>query len=222
MPRLIDLPNEVMHAVFGFVDVSDIENLAAYSPTMTTRAASILRVHHARQSRYSSISIDGCYHHNERINPLELLRDICKAPRLASYPTSLTIDCRMAAIERTISKEQAIMKEIMKEHSEQIFEMLVSSGCMRKKQADDLMNRAQDMVEPIDQRDTVNGLLLLVLPNLQSITISNYEWVGTSFESISNDIVRSCWFTFPSRPSTSGTLSRPAYSSSTKALRQPL
>ena len=153
--------------------------------------------HRERIKTYSELRYSGCFRHGHVDHPVELLREICLDEHTAFYPRILDIVCGEFsedyhdfddfADDGFMSDEEAILRDRDREIEQKFFdefesaigEKLSKALCYNDKNA----NIWQERLEG-DARSVALCLLLLLLPNLEELHITNFDCEGVNLESM--------------------------------------
>lgn len=93
MATLLKLANETLFQVIEDVQPEDILNFSLTCKFLSVLSEDALAQHAAKRKTYSEVTLYGCHRHEEALHPLTLITEICKDPKIASYPRSLKIEC---------------------------------------------------------------------------------------------------------------------------------
>ena len=206
MPNLLDLPNEILRSIIDCADPGDLDHFADSSPLLKSLATNALEVHHERKQEYMNIEVFGCHEHIGH-HPLYLLEQIYANPQLAWYPTSLRVECcgrngeehtdeDFAPLMKDEEFDQALKSgyydggsywesdavnvyKVMKVWAEDIRERVFDSGCFDEEDSKRWYNQVRR-----GNREAVLGLLLTLLPNLETIEFQGYSWMVSRFVEI--------------------------------------
>lgn len=204
MFNLLGLPTEVIYRIIECTDPGDLESFSASYPSLEA----VFRNALALQQRYSNLVLHGCHHGSfgstqyQGIHPLDLLRQICKNPRVAWHTTSLTIEscgCQEEQeeeheeedlvedeeLEERLSrgalfdewKEDAItVRKTMEDCAEDIEELVINSGYFNREGSERWYEHIRR-----GNRGAAFGLLLTLLPNLEVMKFRSYAWSARTF-----------------------------------------
>lgn len=212
MVHVLTFPNEILYRIIGFVDPGDLNHFSASCPLLKCLAQDALKVHQKRERWYTNVFIEGChresYHKSSGMlcglgnHPLHLLSEICKNPEVAWYPTSLTVKCcgyrekehyveelvEDEYLERLLDKGKLVdtwksdavfVRKTLEDWAEEIQDLVFDSGCFNKADKERWYNRIRR-----GNRGAALGLLLTLLPNLETMTFDKYTWNAWYFKQI--------------------------------------
>ena len=205
-PNLLDMPNETLSSLIDHVNPGDLEHFAQSSPLLKRLATNALEVHHERAQEYTKIMLDGCHHHVGG-HPVHLLEQICAKPQLTWYPTSLkVVSCGGDLNEHTDEEFAPLMDDeefdknmasgfydgrsnwetdainvykVMKIWAKDIRERIFDSGYFDEEDSERYYNQIRK-----GNRQAILGLLLTLLPNLETVLLVGYTWHATLFGEI--------------------------------------
>ncbi|KAM0801877.1 hypothetical protein BDR22DRAFT_961913 [Usnea florida] len=184
---LLSLPNEILGFIIDWVDPGDLNHFAESSPLLKSLATHALEVHHEREQEYTEIGVFSCHEHIGQ-HPLQLLEQICANPQVAWYPRSLTIECFLAGEEEQefaplmndeefdkkyeaeyfngdLCESDAInFYRVIKRWAEDIRVLVFHSGYFDEEESECWYNQIRK-----GNREAIVGLLLTLLPNLETI-----------------------------------------------------
>ena len=187
---LLGLPNEILGFIIDWVDPGDLNHLAESSPLLKRLATHALDVHHEREQEYTEIGVLGCLEHQFQ-HPLQLLEQICANPRVAWYPRSLKIKGYSARGKEHTDEEFAPLMadeefdqkykpeyfngdfwesdainvyRVIKFWAEDIRDLVFHSGYFDEGESECWYNQIRK-----GNREAIVGLLLTLLPNLETI-----------------------------------------------------
>lgn len=96
MPRLLELPNEVLHQIIQEIWPDDIENFASCCKILNELSQNALARHRGLRDKYNVINLDPNTVRHKVVNrdvrfthPVSFLRAILENPRIAYYPEEL-------------------------------------------------------------------------------------------------------------------------------------
>lgn len=195
MSGLLQLANETLYQMISNVSPDDVVNLSLCSKEIHRLCHDALELHQERTKSFSNIVFRECTIHKEGAHPIALLAEICNDWRVAYYVTSMTIDCFV------LDPWQAETDVEMKAPEGQDRDLAL--GFLFKKLRSDmqaLMSKSpyfekSNTFDGIPQycweevRDPALGLLLVLLPNLKSVSLSDYMWQAKSFRKVLGRIV---------------------------------
>ena len=193
---LLDLPNEILGSIIDRVDLGDLDHFAESSPLLKSLATHALEVHHERQQEYTHVEVFGCHEHIGP-HPLQLVERICANPQVAWYPTSLKVACCGGrGMEHSDEEFAPMMNDeefgkdfdseyfngnywesdvinvysVIKLWAEDIRDLVFHSGYFDQEGSECWYNQIRR-----GNREAVVGLLLTLLPNLETIEFEGYS-----------------------------------------------
>ena len=198
MPSLSDLSNEILDTIIENIRPDDILNFSLSSKWIHLLTKKALDQHKSWSPVYTHIVLHGCHRHRNDCHPMRLIRDICLDWRIGEYPRSLSVECcgideyedgetdsqnsdREDDAEET--KDSSTIRIILQDIKCCIKDKAMSSGYLSKSEIDDLCWLMKE-----GYRAAMIGLLLLFLPNLESICFKNYTWNASRLSGIVNTV----------------------------------
>ena len=188
MPSLLTLPTEILQNIIAQVNPDDLVSFCVCCKELNGAAVLHLGKHRERIETYSELHYSGCFGHGDDDHPVQLLRDICLDGQIAFYPKILSITCCEVPVdmddpnyEMSLSDEDlqakhqddAMFKEVFDEFRSIIVEKLSKMLGHNAKN----MNIWRQRFER-GTRGAVLCLLLLLLPNLERLHLSDSEFEG--------------------------------------------
>ena len=207
------LPNEILYTIIHHVDPGDLESFSASCPLFESMVKNALEKHRTLESLYTEVFIEGCYrvadHEILDMNrvsgqhPFSLLTEICEDPQVAWYPRSLKVEC-LGHNETEHSDEEeldddeysdeildddaevdewgsdaVVVRKSMEDYSKPIEGLVFDSGYFNKKRRERWFNHIRR-----GNRGATLGLLLTLLPNLETLYFENYTWEARQFKNV--------------------------------------
>ena len=176
----LNLPNEILGSIINYVDPGDLENFAESCPLLRCLATAALELHHERKQEYTNIELYGCYDHRDRgLHPLQLLEQICANPQVAWYPRSLKVVCcggwpldeyEYSVPEELKERDVINIDSVIKAWAEGIRDLVFHSGYFDEEESECWYNQICK-----GNRRVIAGLLLTLLPNLETIGLEAYN-----------------------------------------------
>ncbi|CAF9905735.1 hypothetical protein IMSHALPRED_003953 [Imshaugia aleurites] len=194
MPSLLDFSNETLYHIIEKISPSDILNFALCCSDLHRLAQKTLEMHGSWKQAYTSVVLRGCHRHPKRSHPLQLIRDICMDWRVGEFPKVLKVECcdkyeyndgesdneeqhEESRIWR--GEDSRTVTKLMAGIDGDIKDMALAPGFLPSSEVDDLCSLIRS-----GHKDAMIGLLLLLLPNLESICFEGYSWKADELSKI--------------------------------------
>lgn len=188
MSSLLSLPTEMLQGIIDRANPDDLINFSVCCKKIKGAAERRLRKHRERIKTYSKLRYSGCFKHEDAKHPVKLLREICLDEHVALYPRGLSITCCEVPDDlddfendenlwetALLAKQQdrETVREVFDEFESVIDEKLSKALCYNDKNISIWRQRLKR-----GARSTILCLLLLLLPNLEQIHLTNFECEG--------------------------------------------
>lgn len=182
MSRLLQLANETLFQIIDNVTPDDITNFVLCSKDFYRLGQDALQLHRAWKKAFSGVVFKGCGDHDEDAHPITVLAEICKDWRVAYYVRSMTIDCGEIEHEywqaetdlgTDLTKKDdraSAFDRLFQQYGSDIQSLMAGSPCFSGGNGIDC---APQYYWERD-RESVLGLLLISLPNVRSVSFSEY------------------------------------------------
>lgn len=147
-------------------------------------------------------------------HPLSLLTDICKNPQVAWYPRSLKVEClghneKEHADWELVADEELVFDEVVEEDDSAEIDEWRNDAVLVRQSMENYGEEIKDLVfnsgyfseggrerwfDHIRRgnRGAALGLLLTLLPNLETITFDKYTWKARYFKTVVERITKPC------------------------------
>lgn len=191
MAKIFDLPNELLAEIWSHVEEpKDIENFALTSKVIRSQSGKILQGHRKLTQAFSKFVIGG---QNSRVSAAGLLKKILKTPQVALYVREITVNScnsHWSIVEKGVNPLMALDPEagddgccyrhtpygdkdmtLFKQAAQKVEDLLGRFDSHIKYGAETLIRKIKDGAE-----QHVIAIILLVLPNLESLIIENHEF----------------------------------------------
>jgi len=190
MHGLLKLANETLYQIINNVTPNDITNFSLCSKEIHRLCQDALKLHHERKRTLSDMVFRGCWVHNEVAHPMTLVAEICNNWRVAYYVKSMTVDC--SELDHDLwhaetDEEMKAMKEQERALAADIF-FIEFGNDVQSLMAKSRYFRASDKVGSAfpyswqGDRGSLLALLLVLLPNLKSISLCEYPWEAEPYK----------------------------------------
>ncbi|KAF6241332.1 hypothetical protein HO173_000042 [Letharia columbiana] len=190
MPRLLDLPNEILDKIVDQIHPEDIINFSLSRLRIYRVARDAVSLHLERKTTYEDVVLHGCHRHAHNAHPLRLIQDICMDWRIGEYPKVLMIECcHHPCHPDNFSPEEddnyVEEYQIQKMEDDEVVQtiMPVIQGYIEEKVAQSRVSnqRRFDVGRLCDnvrngERDSAFAFLLFFLPNLEEICLAQSTW----------------------------------------------
>lgn len=186
MPSLLDFSNETLYLIIQNIHPHDILNFSLCRKEVHLLAKETLKEVKTWEQAYTHVVLHGCHRHRENSHPLRLIRDIYMDWRIGEFPKSLKVECcDFDAFDENESGNEDEDKEyevenreddittrtIMQEIESYTKDRAAKSGYLPSSELADLCGLIKEGC-----RAAMIGLLLLILPSLESISLLDYTW----------------------------------------------
>jgi len=195
MSGLLQLANEILYQIINNVSPDDIINLSLCSKEVHRLCHDALKLHQERTNSFSSMVFRECAIHKEGAHPIALLAEICNDWRVAYYVTSMTVDCfeleywqEEMDVEMETSEGQnrdLALDILFKKLSSDMQGLMSESPYLKKANTFDSIPQYCWK----DVRDSALGLLLVLLPNLKSVSLSDNMWQAKTCRKVLGRII---------------------------------
>lgn len=179
MSKLLQLANETIFQIFESVTPDDITNSVLCCKDLHRLGQDALQLHRAWKKAFSDLSFQGCEQHELDAHPMDFLAEICNDWRISYYVRSMAIACSYD--EERLWKEQTDRTITLKrEERALVFDELYAQF---GSDVQSLMAKFPHVLADYEgddsgvyiwkgEREPAFSLLLLLLPNLRSVSIS--------------------------------------------------
>lgn len=190
MPQLLDLPNEILLQIIAPTNVEDIESFSSCNKRIRLLFGPVLQLHMERKIKYSKTEL-GCSQTQTRFpHAIMLLRDVLESPAVALYPRTVVIgDCVNVSDnywpDRVPAHRQEAILEI-KDAIARCTELLSAhvDACPYIPMSDKLGWKGEICN---GNEFTALAFLIMLFPNLKSITISDVRfYLGRVSDAVKN------------------------------------
>ncbi|KAI4198192.1 MAG: hypothetical protein LQ350_005428 [Teloschistes chrysophthalmus] len=177
MPKLLDLPNELLDRIIGSVRPPDLQALALTNKSIHGLMQNALQRHLWCRRNYSLVRVgyhdrdpspppDECYH------ALLFLAKILEDPNVAHYPTTLTVGgcgSEDGDYDDLDDEDVAQRQRAVAQHSDSLRDIVKSCHLLPPERND---QSANSICNPLNE-DAALCMLLSLLPNLREIEIDD-------------------------------------------------
>lgn len=194
MSSLLVLPTEMLQNIIDRLKPDDLVNFSVCCKQFKGAAERRLLEHRELIKTYSKVRYNGCFRHGDVDHPVELLREICLDEHIAFYPRNLTImygelpeDFDELVDFEYLSEEELLLKDLDRNIEQVVFdefetainEKLSKALCYNDRNINVWRQRLKR-----DARSVTLCLLLLLLPNLEELHVTNLECEGVIMRSM--------------------------------------
>ena len=187
MATILDLPNEILERAVDYVPPADIVNLALSHSIIAAAATCALELHQKRIRKYQHLTFKGCHTHEDDLFLSSVLTNICNIDALSYYPRTITMElCPLAPCTYSMYAEgnqTSFVREQLKRLSPAILKHVEETGYLNE----DEVNQIPLVLDAAD-RSAMLALLLLFLPNLESLTVVDDHLRTDVFQMVINAI----------------------------------
>lgn len=206
MPSLLDLANETLYQIIEDIHPNDILNFSLCRKEVHLLAREILQEHKSWQQTYTHVVLHGCHRHQNDSHPLQLIREICMDWKIGEFPKSLRVECCDVdenesdhedddkKYEAEKRKDGITTQTIIQDIGSYIREKAMLSAHLPNLVLEELcisINKGY--------RAAMIGLLLLLLPNLETICFNSYTWNASSLDEILDTVASRDLYGHPAR-----------------------
>ena len=191
MVSLLDLSNELLYKIIDDIHPDDIVNFSHVCKEIYRLAKDAVALHLQRKRTYEHIIVHGCHRHATNAHPLQLIKDTWMDWRIAEYPKSLALQCCQHpggdddGYDTADEDEDIVKYEVENREDDLIIQniMQVIQGYIEEKAVEFDIHMMNDVelknwgeLIMIGDRETMFALLLLLIPNLETVSIAQSTW----------------------------------------------
>ena len=191
MPKLLDLPNELLCKIFDHLYPDDIPNFALTRKDIYLVVKDAVKLHLDREDTYEDIVLHGCHRHEDNAHPLHSIKEMCIDWRVGEYVKTLTIECCGPCLDPARFPGEESAEDTLRYKSEKkrdkrlnrqimpairhYIEEKAMEWCLPPPSCFEVESLC-DEAERGERSAMVALLLLFFLPNLEAICLSQYTW----------------------------------------------
>lgn len=196
MRSFFDFSNDTFYQIINHIHPDDILNFSVSCKWVHMMTKATLKQHASWTQAYTHVVLDGCHRHQNDRHPLRLIRDVCLDWRIGELPKTLELECCGVVEldeddsdvqedeeehENETRVDEIAIQAIMQDDKGYIEKKAAATGYLDRDQLDNLFAYIQ-----CGYRGAMIGLLLLILPNLESISFREFTWNAASLTTIAD------------------------------------